>query len=256
MKISITLPSIYPEALGRCLDSVAANTHGPYEVIVASPFPVDRPNVIWVQESERRGCNHAQNIAGQHVTGDLVMGFSDDYLCVAGWDTRVKADFLEREAIHGGNYVMAVRYDAQWVGTTFGMLYANFPLTRRKNLARYGWYDGTFRAGFGDCDLSMRFWDGGGVCEFSREILLLGTPDDARKAGVLLQDGDLERFVARWAPKFGAGWNTGTLRDFNIDVVPERAPQILRDRTVNVFKNPDMLRDFLVAAGYEEFMAL
>ena len=51
MKLSISLPSIYPAALERTLKNIQATTRSDHEVLVVSPTrPPNIGNVIWVQD--------------------------------------------------------------------------------------------------------------------------------------------------------------------------------------------------------------
>lgn len=243
-KISITLPSIYPEALNRTLANIRATTRNEYEVIVVSPFRVEEQNVIWIEETERRGCNFAQDIAARYATGDFITAFADDWIYVDGWDEKILPDFLEREHQWEGKYLMGLRYD-HWdlVGTVFGIYYANFPFMRRSNLDRYGWLAPEYKLGFGDCDLSLRVWHHDGRCEFSREKVLTITEEDGlRKKNIaLFTPEDFALFVSRWGPIYGRGLKTDELRDFNLDVVPEILDEFAAERTI--YRNdPEFLR--------------
>jgi hypothetical protein len=234
-KISITLPSIYPDALQRCLAGIKSATRNTYEVLVVSPFRVDEPNVVWIEETERRGCAFAHDVASRRATGEFITAFADDWLYADGWDETVLPDFIDREKRAQGKYLMGLRYDHyDLVGTVFGIYYANFPFVRRSNLDRYGWIGPDYRLGFGDADLSLRVWHRGGRCEFSVEKVLRVTSEDAtRKDTVaLFSPEDFALFVATWAPIYGKGIRTDNLRDFNIDVAPEGLKGCLQERTI------------------------
>jgi glycosyltransferase involved in cell wall biosynthesis len=233
MKVSITLPSIYPEALDRALQNIEATTRTDHEVIVVSPFRVDRSNVVWVEEKERRGCNFAHDMAARKATGDFITAFVDDVLYVDDWDERIISDFIEREKILDGNNVLGLRFSGQrHVGTVFGIYYPYFPFMRRSNLQKFGWLGPEYRLGFGDADLGMRVWHRGGRCEFSRESVLIVTEDDRRKGETLFAPEDLVLFTSRWANVYGRDWKIAALRDFNLDVVPEDIPNALAERTI------------------------
>ena len=168
MKISITLPSIYELTLGRAIENIRATTRNEYEVVVVSPFPVRGHGVVWVEETERRGCAFAHNVAVCHATGDFITAFADDWLYLDGWDERILPEFLDRETRWGSNYLMGLRYDHPNLDRDrIGITDANFPFMRRENLDRYGWIGPDYKLGFGDIDLSMRVWSSGGRCEFS-----------------------------------------------------------------------------------------
>jgi hypothetical protein len=242
VKISITLPSIYPEALRRSLANIRDTTRNEYEVIVVSPFRVESPSIVWIEETERRGCAFAHDVAARRATGEFITAFADDWLYVDGWDEKILPDFLERECQWADEYLMGLRYDGGLVGTVFGIYYANFPFMRRSNLDRYGWIGPEYRLGFGDSDLSLRVWHRGGRCEFSRERVLDNAEDDRmrKKTIALFAPEDLALFVSRWAPIYGKGLKTDNLRDFNLDVCPEIIEGMGDQRTI--YRNgPDFL---------------
>jgi hypothetical protein len=234
-KISITLPSIYPVALQSVLASIRSTTRNPYEVIVVSPFRVDEPNVIWVEENERKGCAFAHDVAARHATGEFITAFADDWRYVDGWDEAILPEFLDREQKARGKYLMGLRYD-HWnlVGTVFGIYYANFPFMRRSNIERYGWIGPEFKLGFGDADLSLRVWHRGGRCEFSTEKVLRITEEDGerKKTVAIFRPEDLATFTSRWVPVYGAGIKTAEIRDFNLDVCPELIDGCITERTI------------------------
>lgn len=244
MKISITLPSIYPDSLANAINNINETTRLPHEILVVSPFEMRGDNVVWIQETERRGCNYAQVVAAKYATGDLITAHADDFHYVDGWDEKVVPDFLERERLCRGFYLMGLRYDiANWVGTVFGMYYANFPFARRELMSKLGWLGPEYKRGFGDSDLSMRVWDHGGVCEFSTDKVLVpvrgsaGTLDDMRKQHVLFEPEDMALFLMRWKQRYGIEWDTSYLRGFNLDVDIVENPQVLHKTWRTIYNN-------------------
>src|ERR1039458_1140291 len=100
--ISITLPSLYPEALERALTNIECATRAPYQVIVVSPFEVHRAvrggELVWIKETRSTGCNAAHMAAFAQATGEFVTGWVDDHFYSDGWDVMARRDFEEREA--------------------------------------------------------------------------------------------------------------------------------------------------------------
>ena len=219
----------------RALTNIANATRSDYEVLVVSPFRVERPNVVWIEETVRRGCAYAHDVAAKRATGDLITAFADDWTYADGWDETILPDFLERERKWAGKYLMGLRYDhLDLVGTVFGIYYANFPIMSRVNLKRYGWIGPDYKLGFWDADLSLRVWCKGGRCEFSSAKVVTSTPDNiSRKTDVALcTAGDMALFISQWSPIYGRGMKTACLRDFNLDVIPEYFDSCMLERTI------------------------
>jgi hypothetical protein len=221
MRISVTLPSLHPRALDRSLRNVLGASRGDLEVAVVSPMrpPVIDPRVRWVRECDPRGPNAAHALAFAEVTGDLVLGWVDDHLLLDGWDEIVKREFLARESNNTLLYGLRQFDPFSRVGTVFGLYYPYFPCMRASAARAIGWFDGAYKRGFADCDLAMRVLDAGGVAEWSDVPLVIRHEDDERKGdAVSCAEGDMELFLERWKLKYGHGWRTDTLRDFNRDV--------------------------------------
>ena len=218
--ISITLPSIYPDALKRTLENLRDTTIGEYEVIIVSPF--DPPRIVgkngwikWIEEPMQEGCNPAHAAAFPHVRGEFITAWVDDHLYVPGWDKIIINDFNERANV--SPFLMGMR-QGPFVGLTFGMYYAYFPFMRTADASRIGWFSFDYERDFADVDLAMRVWNRGGVCEWSKEIMLHAHIDDNRKGGRQVNISDMGKFISRWKPLYGKDYNTATLRDFNNDI--------------------------------------
>ena len=114
-KISVTLPSIYPEACARALANIHSATRAQYEVLVVSPFDATKlgPNVRWIDDGGKRiGPNASQAMAVREASGEFVAAMTDDFLMIEGWDNLILEDFLEREKLYeGAPYQMGMRYD-------------------------------------------------------------------------------------------------------------------------------------------------
>lgn len=253
MKISITLPSIYPESLERCLNNIKDNTYYKYEVIVVSPFALKLKNVIWIEETERRGCAFAHHVAAERSTGKFLTAFADDFTYRKNWDKFAVDDLLSRERHWPDNYVLGLRFEhQQHIGTNFGIYYPYFPFMRRSNLASCGWIGREYRYGFGDSDFGMRVWDAGGRCEFSREGLISPTPDDDRKGSAIqYSQEDIKLFVNRWSSKYGNLWNTEDIRQFNSDISLNQYPTVMDQRTI-FYNKPDLYQALASGSNTDE----
>ena len=224
MRLTVTLPSVNPDLLVQALDNLAAACVLEHEVVVVRPAPPPLLRARWVRDELMAGCNAGHAQALSVARGEFLFPWVDDHALPRGWDAAVVAEFEAREARTTRRpYMLGVRQAAvrPQVGTCFGVYYPYFPLVRTEDAEALGWYDGTYRVGFGDCDLAMRWWAAGGIAEWSAGTYATPLPEDgARKAGGLgYAPPDYARFVDRWAPVFGRTWGAGwrDLRDFNRD---------------------------------------
>lgn len=239
--ISITLPSIYPNALDRTIANlISATKKARLEIIVVSPFTVAPAmwgngtevggKILWVEDKVKSGNIAAHFEGAKYATGDFIFAWVDDHRLVDGWDEKALANFegnMKRN-FDVKPYVLGLRQiSAQsHIGTVFGIYYPYFPFIRRADLELIGgWLDPEFKVGFGDCDLGLRVWFNRGLCEWSEEMLIGVMPDDSANKEPINASGmsdklekDMARFVERWGPIHGEGWKTETLRGFNIDL--------------------------------------
>lgn len=247
MKITITLPSIYPDALSAAIDNIKATTRNEHHIIVVSPFEVHRSDVFWIRDINGCGANYAHNVAARFADGDFITVAVDDFHYVDGWDEILIADFLDREQQAKTDLLMGIRYVTNdYVGTVFGIYYANFPFMRQSCLKKIGWLGSEYVRGFGDSDLSLRFWSAGGRVEFSERALLEPVPDPGgssftldhvRKQDVLFTEQDYATFVTRWGGQYGIGWDIANLRGFNHDFNIRQFPQALAACGRTVYNN-------------------
>jgi hypothetical protein len=246
--ISITLPSIYPSALARAIHSIADVTRGSHEIIVVSPFYASGPNVVWVSEPERKGCSAAHSLAFQSAKGEFVTAWADDHDYVDGWDELALDDFRTREQVFlksggKGPFELGLRHTTpRHLGTEFGIYYPYFPFMRTEDVKKVGgWLPSDYWGGFSDSDLALRVWSSGGRCEWSKEGLVIPHEDNFARTyvggGAVWTPADMALFLQRWAPRYGAGWDTSNLRRFNIDLIPERYPELIDDTGRSIFFN-------------------
>ena len=238
--ISITLPSLYPDSAQRTVRNITHATRNSVEILVVSPFRVTGPNVVWIEENERRGCSAAHELAARHATGTFITPFADDHLYVYGWDVHALRNY-EQRAKDWPIFSLGLRHvRLMHVGTNFGIYYPYFPLMTREHVERVGgWLSGDYFKGLSDSDLGMRVWASGGRCEYSERGLLLVHEDDRRKAGdgAAVTAADLALFLKKWDSRYGAGWHAKSLREFNHDFVPEDHPAVAKSGEFTIFYN-------------------
>jgi hypothetical protein len=242
--ISITLPSLYPEACAAALRNIRSTTRGSYEVIVVSPFaPEDAilSNILWLREAQgqQQGCAFAHEDASRYARGEYIVPFADDHAFVDGWDEKVIAEYKARSCSTPNTFVLGLRgTHSAHIGTNFGIYYPYFPFMSCADMREVGFIGGAYRRGFGDSDLAMRVWDSGGRCEFTEGFYLYPTAADKRKEGEggrpggPYTEGDLKLFVERWAPKYGEGFDTSRIDGFNVDIRPYENPQFVVDNSI------------------------
>ncbi len=230
MKISITLPSLFPNTLARALTNIRENTSVDYEVIVVSPFKVDEKDVIWIEEVERNGCAFAHTVASLRATGDFITGTADDCDYLPGWDIQAIENFSERKPKDGSMFCLGLHYGL--IGTVYGIYYCNFPFMRLEDALKIGYFDGRFKKDFTDADLSFKVWSRGGRCEYSKNKLINITEEDKRKGGDNCLDEDLNLFLEKWGAKYGQGFKVSSMRCINIDFDPDVYPEFVTNYSV------------------------
>lgn len=254
--ISITLPSLYPDSCARTLRNICDATRSPYEVILVSPFPPPddlKENVTWIEEpaGTGTGCNAGHAAGFATARGEYLMPWVDDHFFLDGWDTIAIPTWQARSKAYDGKpFLLGLRHIfPHHVGTEFGIYYPYFPFAARAVFEMVGWFDPAYRAGFADSDLALRVWDAGGRCEWSdRALVHVHLEDDNRKGGVVFAGEDMTIFLSRWAEKYGQGWRTDHIRDFNIDIEPGAFPDLCVGNTVHY--NTPMFRDVVLDGGW------
>ncbi|CAK0764451.1 hypothetical protein CCP2SC5_340013 [Azospirillaceae bacterium] len=252
MKLSITLPSLFPDLLSRAIASIHEHTaHLDHEILVVSPFEASGPNVRWIPEDQPRGNCHAHNEAARHATGDLVLAMCDDHAPMARWADEFLAFFTEREKGHE-IYVCGLNIHCGPVGTAFGIYYPYFPVLRRRSIERIGgYYRPQFAAHFGDVDLGMRIWRSGGRCEYCYDARIAPIRDETSNAPESPHKSqakyrDMETFLREWRPIYGEDWGPcENIRDFNLDIPGRFFKDFLVDHTI--YDNRPAFRDKVMA---------
>lgn len=225
-KVSVTLPSLRPELLAQCVDSLRQNAGlNDYEIVVVSPFPVEGERIRWIEERERAGNCSAHATAYDHSTGDIVIAMSDYIIARRNWMRNVVEFIEEQESKHFpfcAGLFWANTNPGPAIGAAFGYYYPYFPAaTRRSFEAAGGYFSRAFMAHFGDSDLALRFWAAGGKCQPCWDAVIsqshLRTQITVGQTGLKERvDEDMATFVAKWRDSLGANWKTNRMTAFNI----------------------------------------
>ncbi len=79
MKLSLTLPTLFPEPATRIIENVRATVRDlDYEIIVVGPFDMSGPDIRSIREETPAGAAAAHMTAYEHATGDLILPQFDD----------------------------------------------------------------------------------------------------------------------------------------------------------------------------------
>jgi hypothetical protein len=203
---------------------------------------------VWIHEPERKGCSAAHTAAFNKAQGEFITAWADDHDYVNGWDEIVLDDFHEREQVFRksggqGPFELGLRHvSPKHLGTEFGIYYPYFPFMRTEDVRRVGgWLSSDYWGGFSDSDLALRVWSAAGRCEWSKQSVIVPHRDNFDRIsagdGAMWTSADMVLFLRRWGLKYGAGWDMGMLRNFNIDLVPESYPEVVDSTGRSIFFN-------------------
>ena len=250
-KISISLPSLFPDLLRDTIQSIYRAAHQqPFEleIVVVSPFQISGPKILWVEEKEPQGNSAAHANAYARSSGDYILATSDDHHFHPEALANALAYYQSREArfpafsigIHQGFSI----------GTLFGIYYPFFPFMSRSSIERAGgWYSRDFAAHFSDGDLGLRVWKNGGRCEVCLNSHIRSIPARAAAPEAPHRSSsrvsDHEKFISLWKELYGRGWNYGDIRDFNLDVPMALAQNLMLENSI--YQNDPSFRDVVVS---------
>jgi len=178
--VSIIVPTYRrPEALRRCLDSIASTVRMPHEVI-AVPVADDEPTcaalkgrpVKIVVQPTRGGAVQAMNMGFRAARGTYLLQINDDSQLLPH-SVANAIRFLEAPAhrhvgvaafFHDSPVRRNVHAQIQVEGTWYfvcqvrGLCYANFGLAKRTLYERLGYFDERYFMYGADPDFSLKVW--------------------------------------------------------------------------------------------------
>ena len=210
--VSIIIPSIRPQEIEACLSSIDEYTEGfDYEVLVTAAFEIKKHlNTTRIVETEPEGTYRAVAQAYEYALGEYIVHIPDDARATPFWLSNM-LDFMrphDREVFEGSFRY----YDKNGEGHQhgyYGKRFAAFICIRR-DVADHigGLMDTSYRSFYGDPDLGLRVWKGGGQVKtcynawLQREDCL----DDKRVySRSLYFSHDEKVFVDRWHKIYGNG---------------------------------------------------
>ena len=199
--ISVLFPTIRPELVAPCLESIRAGAGGvPFEVIVVSDVPVTwelQPWVRWIVTA-RNGVVDAVNVAYRAARGSYVFLTNDE--------TRIEPLALERlyqAALREPQAIWSPQHIPSYPFFYYGKPFVPFVFASKALLDSLGGLlDPAYKGFYADPDLSMRAHAAGvplrvldtAVIHHSNNI---GRPDHVAAVQQYLAQ-DRETFRARW----------------------------------------------------------
>lgn len=253
MKVSINLPTLYPDLARRAMDDWRKQLAGiEHEFVVVCPREVGGDRVLWVPESNPSGSVAAMQLGFESSTGDVIIQVADDQR----FGPTAIGDALSAFSDPNRAFPLALAYphrgrDIDFVWTYFGRLSTTFWAIGRNDVARAGGYvDRAYRAAFSDPDLGLRVWRAGGqvrrATAAAQEIEdRLGHGESPAKNGDVFAK-DFATFHARWAPHFDPAWGDVNL-DISLAISAEFLPLLSSDPGTLALDGPDAVRDLRIA---------
>jgi len=186
---SILIPSLRPERLKGCIESIDKATKLTYEILTD-----DEPGGIY--KSVKKMLTKAK--------GDYIVHIPDDVYAVDGWlDNMIK--FLDsKDGLFLGSFKSYSRKWASEEGENFvnGKRYSTFPVMRRSDIDMLGEFmDTEYSSFYGDVDLGLRVWKAGGevaVCENAWLETENEEDDMHERSKGLYEKEDRGKFIKRW----------------------------------------------------------
>jgi len=132
--VSILLPSLREEAAGNFIDWINSfSVPYKYEIVLVAPFKIDKPNVLWVEDTGPfRGSIKPINDGYMASTGDFITLAGDDAPYDLGWWTII--DFIK-------NLDPSLKYRIAGFGKTFirffDLVYKHPQLLRLPGLRKF-----------------------------------------------------------------------------------------------------------------------
>ena len=164
--VSIIIPSVRPDELEACLNSIDKFTEGfDYEVLAITTFKIkNHPNTIRVIEDKLEGTYRAVALGYTIARGEYIVHIPDDSRATPYWLDNM-LDFMQphNKEIFEGSFRY---YDKLGEGHQHGYYGKHFAafICIRKDVADHigGLMDLSYRSFYGDPDLGLRVWHNGG----------------------------------------------------------------------------------------------
>lgn len=253
MKVSIILPTLFPDLARRAIDDWRKQLAGiEHEFVVVCPHEVGGDCVRWVPEDKPSGSSAAAQLGFENSTGDVLIGTADDHR----FGPTAVQDALTAFSDPNRIFPLVLAYPHRrgaidFVWTYFGRLGTTFTAIGRADVERAGGYsDRAYRIAFSDSDLGMRVWRAGGQVRHARSFVQsvndrLGNGEAPTKT-VEMFDKDFVTFHARWASHFDPAWGDMNI-NISLEISAEFLPLLSPDPGTLALDGPTAMRDLLIA---------
>ena len=202
--VSVLLPSIRETLVKEALEELSeAEPNLDYEVLVASPFYVTGPRVVWVSEHTFLGPTIAAYYAYKYSTGKYIVTWAED-LCLTEYCITDTLKLLQdREST-----AVAFNLPSNSHFYIYNLLYARWGIYPKELLERAGGFvHSCFRYDWGDADLGLRIHEVGGSIVPGPINSYIDTKPEILSSSLELRGSlfisSTEEFLDRWHSKYG-----------------------------------------------------
>lgn len=171
-KASISLPSIYPDKLMKCIDYIEKYTKNiDYEIIIVGtenikPVIEGHDRIKFILDTERKGNAIPHQKGIEASTGEYSVELGDDVYVTENWLSdmikflEINDNKLPLQGCFRLKNMSGEEIPQMYVDNKF--LYALLGCMKTETLKKIGGWDRGYAHYFSDPDVSMRIWEAGG----------------------------------------------------------------------------------------------
>lgn len=205
-EVSILMPSIRPQAMKHCIESIINNTPDvDYEIIVVGniePPQYKTAEVRFIHEEQRRGVVVALMEAYKASRGEFVIPMTDDARPDYNW-LKPTLDEVKKDTRNIGDFeVYPFNPFSYW-----GIKFSPFCLISKQRCDIIGGFmDTNFKSFYGDPDLSLRNHVAGGKLVSVPGCKIYHPANNDAVHQVIVRnyvEADRAYFIKKWEPHFG-----------------------------------------------------